>query len=91
MKKIQSLLLVSLSSLLVMGCNKAQKTEDWYINHHEDLVEKYTDCFKSMDRVSSECVAAMKAYHKEKNKPDVRAAMISAKKQINGSRNTEEK
>ncbi|EAU2709617.1 EexN family lipoprotein [Salmonella enterica] len=84
MKKI-----ITLSALIIAffisGCEQ-KNTREWYINHHDEMIKKYTECLLDRTWDITECQNARDAMKHERNKPDVikgkKEAYIKLDKQI---------
>ncbi|EJM3421883.1 EexN family lipoprotein [Salmonella enterica] len=79
MKKIIALSAI-LSTFFISGCEE-KNTREWYINHHKEMIIKYTECLLDRTWEIQECRNARDAMKHERNKPDV----------INGKKEAQEK
>ncbi len=79
MKKIIALSAI-LSTFFLSGCEE-KNTREWYINHHDEMIAKYTECLLDRTWEIQECQNARDAMKHERDKPDV----------INGKKEAHEK
>jgi hypothetical protein len=76
--------LLAVSTLALSGCN--EKTEEWYMAHHDELIKKYGECLNTQTFSSAECVPAVNAYHRSQNDPDVKAGIRKVNDEFNQKR-----
>ncbi|EJG5924826.1 EexN family lipoprotein [Salmonella enterica] len=80
MKKI-----ITLSALIIAffisGCEE-KNTREWYINHHDELIKKYTECLLDDTWNIQECQNARDALRHERDKPDIDKGLKEAYKKL---------
>lgn len=81
MKKI-IILSTILSTFFISGCEE-KNTREWYINHHDEMITKYTECLLDRTWEIPECQNARDAMKHERNKPDVISGKKEAYKKLN--------
>ncbi|EBC1279739.1 EexN family lipoprotein [Salmonella enterica subsp. enterica] len=81
MKRINIIILTLFFCIGITGCEDKTSVE-WYVNHHKEMISKYTECLlaKSWDDVT--CQNARSAVNLEADKPDVRNGVIEARRQV---------
>lgn len=61
---------IILSTFFLSGCEE-KNTREWYIDHHDEMITKYTECLLDRTWEIQECQNARDAMKHERNKPDV--------------------
>lgn len=78
MKKAFTVAIIAFSSIYLTGCDE-KFTKEWYVSHHKEMIEKYTECLLNNSNFGSiECKNARDALHQEKHKPDVKEGYKNA-------------
>ena len=70
MKHKLTISVIILSTLFLSGCEE-KYSRDWYIEHHKEMIEKYTECLLDGTWEVRECQNARDALKHERHKPDV--------------------
>lgn len=76
-------LLVSLiiTIITMSGCNDKTSVK-WYVNHHDDLVTKYTECLLTDAWHNIVCKNDKRAKNLEINEPDIQEGLKVAKQKL---------
>lgn len=69
--------LLTLSLFFLGGC-KEEKTQAWYMTHHDALIEDYTRCLKHHADSRERCIPVMQAKDRLMDDPDVAARLKKA-------------
>ena len=73
MKKITKAIFLVCITYFISACE--DKTSiDWYVNHHQEMFDKYTECLLANSWHLTPCENAKSAMFREQNDPEVRAA-----------------
>lgn len=80
MKKIIALSAIFVT-FFVTGCEE-KNTREWFINHHDEMIAKYTECLLDRTWEIQECQNARDAMKHERNKPDVIKGKTEAYKKL---------
>ncbi|MBS0847040.1 EexN family lipoprotein [Citrobacter sp. JGM124] len=66
-------------SLLALGGCEEKKTEQWYMAHHDELIQDYADCLQTQTFSSERCIPVVNAAKRSKHEPDVAAGIKHVK------------
>jgi len=80
MKKV-FLFPIIITAFIIAGCND-KTSVDWYVNHHDDLIEKYTECLLAKSWHDPICQNARSAKNLEIDKPDVKKGVENARQKV---------
>lgn len=69
------------TAFLLTGCNDKTSVE-WYVNHHDDLITKYTECILANSWHDPICQNARSAKNLEIDKPDIKQGLNEAYKKL---------
>lgn len=81
MKKIAVIASVVFICVPLTGCND-KTSVDWYVNHHEDMFSKYTECLLANSWHDDICQNARSAMNLESEKPDVKQGLADARQKL---------
>lgn len=69
------------TAFLLTGCNDKTSVE-WYVNHHDDLIAKYTECLLAKSWEDPICQNVRSAKNLEIEKPDVKEGIRLAQRAV---------
>ena len=78
---IKGMILVFTSLIFLSGCD-GKHSKEWFINHHQELIEKYTECLFDNTWSDDTCQNARNAARHEMDKPDIKKGISSAHKKL---------
>ncbi|EAA4712240.1 entry exclusion protein [Salmonella enterica subsp. diarizonae] len=81
MKRIYIIILTLFFCIGITGCED-KKSVDWYVNHHEDMFAKYTECLLANSWHDDICQNARSAMNLESEKPDVKQGLADARQKL---------
>jgi hypothetical protein len=81
MRKIFAFAFTACICSLVTGCND-KTSVDWYVNHHEDMFAKYTECLLANSWHDDICQNVRSAMNLESEKPDVKQGLADARQKL---------
>lgn len=79
MKKITAVLSALMIGIITTGCEDKNSVE-WYMEHHEDMFAKYTECLVNHNFIPTDCQNSRSAMDREHDKPDVIEGLKAARK-----------
>ncbi|ECY7871617.1 EexN family lipoprotein [Salmonella enterica subsp. enterica serovar Wilhelmsburg] len=76
------MLSILFSSILISGCED-KHSKEWYISHHKEMIDKYTECLFDNNKFESiECQNAKDAVNQEKGQPDIKEEITKAHQKL---------
>lgn len=81
MKKHFLLALTVITAFSLVGCSDKTSVE-WYVNHHDDLIAKYTECLLAESWHDPICQNVRSAKNLEIDKPDVKEGIKKARQKL---------
>lgn len=81
MKRIAVIASAVFICISVTGCED-KTSVDWYVNHHEDMFSKYTECLLAKSWHDDICQNARSAMNLEADKPDVKQGLANARQKL---------
>ncbi|ELF6824440.1 EexN family lipoprotein [Salmonella enterica] len=79
--KFKFALIVLTSIIFISGCDE-KYSKEWFINHHPEMISKYTECLLDNSWSDQICQNARNALHHESDKPDVKEGLANARKKL---------
>lgn len=81
MKKHFLLAFTVITTCSLFGCSDKTSVE-WYVNHHDDLIAKYTECLLAKSWHDPICQNVRSAKNLEIDKPDVKEGVRLAQRAV---------
>lgn len=69
-KTVLTAAVVSLSLVALAGCEQ-EKTQEWYMDHHDELLKKYAQCLNNETFTTEDCAPVVKAQRSLMGDPEV--------------------
>lgn len=86
-----ALITAVLLSLVALASCEQQKTQEWYMDHHDALLKKYAECLNNETFTTVDCVPVVKAQRSLMGDPAVAKSIKAIDKEFVEGLEREEK